>query len=71
MQILRRARWTIINEDVKRDEEKEWTYAEEQGELVIDYVIRDEKTREKIRSMIVEEKMESDHYSIIINIEGK
>lgn len=39
--------------------------------LVIDYVSGDEKTREKIRSMIVEEKMKSDHHSIIVNIEGK
>lgn len=38
---------------------------------MIDYVIGDEKTREKIRSMIVEENIESDHHSIIVNIEGK
>lgn len=38
---------------------------------MIDYVIGDEKTREKIRNMIVEEKLESDHHSIIVNIRRK
>lgn len=38
---------------------------------VIDYANRDEKTREKIRSMMVGEKIKSDHHLIIVKIEGK
>lgn len=39
-------------------------------ELVIDYVTRDEKTREKIRS-ILKGEVKLDHHPIIVTIEGK
>lgn len=61
----------IINGDVKGNEEEEWTYAREREESVIDYMIGDEKTREKIRSMVVRKKVVSDHEPIIANIERK
>lgn len=39
--------------------------------MVIDYAIRDKRTREKIKIMMAGEKVESDYYPIIVNIEVK
>lgn len=39
--------------------------------MVINYVIGENKTREKTKSMVVGERIESDHYPIIVNIEEK
>lgn len=58
--------WAFMNRDIKGDEEGKWTYAGEKKESVID-VIGDEKRR----SMVVEEKLESVHNPIIVNIKGK
>lgn len=64
---LKEQGWAFMNKDVKRGEEGKWTYAEEKKESVIDYVIEDEKKR----SMVVEEKLESDHNPIVVNIKRK
>lgn len=37
--------------------------------MIINYVIGENKTREKTKSMVVGEKVESDHHPIIVNIE--
>lgn len=63
--------WTIMNGNVNGDEEEEWTYTREQGESMIDYVIESNRTKEKIRNMVVGEKIELDHHQIIVSIEEK
>lgn len=60
-----------MNGNVKGDEEEESTYTREQGESMIDYVIESGRTMEKIRSMVVRERIELDHHPIIVSIEEK
>lgn len=50
---------------MKGDEEGEWTFTEERGGLVIDYVVGNEQTKEGMRKLTVEERMDS-----IINLDG-
>lgn len=52
------------------NEEEEWTYAE-RGESGIDYALGDARTRETVRSMMVGEKIKSDHQPNVVNIERK
>lgn len=54
--------WSIVNGNIKGDEEEEWTFTGGREESIIDYVMRDEKTREKIEKMVVEGKVDSDHH---------
>lgn len=41
------------------------------GESVIDYGIRDNRSREKIKRLVVGERVDSDHYPVIMNIEQR
>lgn len=41
------------------------------GKSVIDYAIRDDRSREKIKRLVMGERVDSDHYSIIMSIEQK
>lgn len=47
--------WSILNGNVKGDEEGEWTYTGGKGETVINYVMGNEETRERVRRMKVED----------------
>lgn len=47
-----------MNRDAKEDKEAKWIYAGKRGESVIEYVIGNEKTKKKIRSMVVGKKVE-------------
>lgn len=38
----------MLNGDYREDEEGEWTYVGERGNSIIDYVIGDNRTRERI-----------------------
>lgn len=40
--------WEIFNENIKGDEEGEFTFSGGRGRTVIDYVLGEEKMREKI-----------------------
>ncbi|EZA48220.1 hypothetical protein X777_14226 [Ooceraea biroi] len=53
--------WSIVNGNVRGDEEGEVIYVGGRGESVIDYVIGDEMTREGIERMEVEMKVDLDH----------
>lgn len=68
---LKEQGWAIINGYITGNEKEELTYAGGQGESVIDYATGDNKTREKVRSMVVGKRVKSDHHSIIVNIEEK
>lgn len=48
-----------MNGNIKGDKEGELTYTGERGESVIDYVIGDERIREEVRRVVVEEKVDS------------
>lgn len=54
----------------RRDEEEEWTYTGKRRESIIDYVLRNEETRERIKKMKVKERVDSDHQSITAWMKG-
>ena len=56
---------------MKREEGGECTYIVARGESVIDYVITDEEGREGIERMRVRERIDSDHFPLIVSISGK
>jgi len=62
--------WSILNGNVKGDEEGQWTYTGGRGGTVIDYVIGNEETRERVVKMRVEDWVDSDHQPITVWVEG-
>lgn len=67
--------WEIFNENIKGDEEGEFTFSGGRGRTVIDYVLGEEKMREKIDRIRICDEVESDHQPIEVYIrkeeEGK
>lgn len=49
LEIINKKGWTIASENLKGDEEGEFTYIGARGSTVIDYVIVNEKAKEKIQ----------------------
>lgn len=68
LRILTERGWTILNGDVKGDEEGEFTYVG-RGQT-IDYVLVDEKMRDAMKSMEVGIEVGSEHFPIIVEIKG-
>jgi len=62
--------WSILNGSVVGDEEGEWTYTGGRGGTVIDYVLGNEETRERVKKMKVEDRVDSDHQPITVWVEG-
>lgn len=63
--------WSVLNGNCKEDEEGEWTYVGKRGNTVIDYVIGNDRTRERIREFRVEDKIDLDHRPVTVWIEGE
>lgn len=57
--------WSIFNGNMKGDEIGEFTYTGSRGNTVIDYVLGNEETREKVKKLVVGEDVNSDHHPII------
>lgn len=62
--------WSILNGNVEGDEEGEWTYTGGREGTVIDYVLGNEETREGVRRVKVEERIDSDHQPVTARVEG-
>lgn len=60
-----------MNGDIKGNEEGEWTNIRERGQSVIDYIITDERAREKIERMEVESRVDSDHQLVTVWIKSQ
>lgn len=58
--------WSIFNGCGKGDEEGAWTYAGEQGNSVLDYVIGDEEVWERVTGLEVEDRIDSNHFPVIV-----
>lgn len=43
---------------------------ERRRESVMDYVLRDERTRERVERLVVDERVDSDHQLITVSIKG-
>lgn len=52
------------------DEKGEWTYTEGRRGSVIDYVLGNEETRERVKRMRVENRVDSDYQPITVSVEG-
>ncbi|KYN41959.1 hypothetical protein ALC56_03628 [Trachymyrmex septentrionalis] len=62
--------WMILNSNIRSDEEEEWTYIGARGQTVIDYAVVEGETRNRIESLAIGDKVESDQ-SIIVKIKEK
>jgi hypothetical protein len=60
----------VLNGNKLGDEEGELTYVGSRGETVIDYAIVNEAARERLKEFKVGERVDSDHLSLEITIEG-
>ena len=60
--------WEILNGGIHGDEEGEYTYTGGRGETVIDYVLGDENTRREIESLVVEDRVDSDHQPLVVTM---
>ncbi|XP_029163724.1 golgin subfamily A member 6-like protein 22, partial [Nylanderia fulva] len=63
--------WSILNGNTEGDEEGEWTFTGGRGNTVIDYVLGDEDSREKVKKLRVKDKVDSDHQPVEVEIKGK
>lgn len=63
-------KWSILNRNVERNEEGEWIYVERKGDSVIDYVLGNEETREKVEGLYVEGRVDSDHHPVTVRVKG-
>lgn len=61
----------VLNGKTKSDWEGEYTYAGARGCTVIDYAFVNEKVIEKVIDFKVEERMDSDHFPIIVELEAE
>ncbi|XP_066593195.1 uncharacterized protein [Prorops nasuta] len=59
----------VFNGTVRGDIEGEYTYVGHMGRSVIDYVVGDRETREEIREMEVEVRVESDHLPLMVKLD--
>ena len=55
-----------MNGNTEGDEEGEWTFTGGRGNTVIDYVVGNEDTREKVERLEVAERVESDHHPVVV-----
>ncbi|KAI4480730.1 hypothetical protein M0802_014122 [Mischocyttarus mexicanus] len=68
--VLGEVGWGILNGGIKGDEESEYTFTGGKASTVIDYVLADEVSRKEIESMIVEDRVESDHHPLVVTVRG-
>lgn len=67
LEFIREKGWSILNGDIKRDKEDNWTYpVGGRGNSVIDYILADEETRKEIEYMEVGDEIESDHHPLVM-----
>lgn len=65
---LREIGWSIMNGNMKGKEGGEWTYTGAGENSVIDYVIGDERVKERVEELRVGDQMESNHQPLVIKI---
>lgn len=63
--------WEILNGNMEGDEAGEFTFIGGKGNSVVDYVIVDTAMKEDIESFKIEERVESDHLPMKVEIYGK
>lgn len=71
VEFLEKKGLSIMNRDMERDEEREYTFTGGRGNTVIDYVIRGEEVRARVESLIVGDEVDSDYHPLIVSIKEK
>jgi len=73
VEVLEETGWSILNGNIKGDEDGEYTYTGSRGNTVIDYVLGNEGLRERTERVEIGEDIVSDHHPVIcwIREEGK
>lgn len=61
----------ILNGNIDKDEERQFTYIEARRKLVIDYALTNTETRGKIDKLIIEDRTELDYMSICVYLQLK
>lgn len=69
--LTRRRGWYVLNGNYDGDEEGQFTFIGHNSSTVIDYVIVNSDAREEVLRMEVEERTDSDHQPVTINIKCK
>ena len=68
IEFIGRKGWTVANGNVRGDEEGDYTFIGARGSSIIDYVIVNEKARDKVIKFKVVDRIESDHVPICLEI---
>lgn len=63
--------WGILNGCTRGDEEEEYSFTGGKGNMVIDYAIGDLEIRERIKSLKIGDRVDSDHHPVEIWIEDR
>jgi len=63
--------WDIANGNMRGDENGELTYIGGKGESVVDYILVNQKTWNKIKKMKIGNRVESDHQPLEIEVRIK
>lgn len=71
LEFIENRRWEIFNENIEGDKKGEFTYTKGRGNTVIDYIIGERETKERIKEMRVGDMVESDYHSLEIRIREK
>lgn len=60
LEVIDKKGWTLPNGNLEGDQEREFTFMRSRESTVIDYIILNEKAREKINYFKIEERIELD-----------
>ncbi|XP_067208444.1 golgin subfamily A member 6-like protein 25 [Linepithema humile] len=71
VEFLEESGWGILNGCTEGEEEEEFTFTGGKGNTVIDYVIADEDTRKKIKSLRIGDRIDSDHQPLEVWVKGE
>lgn len=63
--------WSIFNGNMSADKKGEFTFTGGEGCTVIDYLIGDENVKGRIKRMRIGDRIDSDHHSVEIWVEGR
>lgn len=59
-----------VNGNVKGDEEGEYIFTSANGCTIIDYIMKEEEGRLKVKKMVIGDRVDSDHQSVEVWLEG-
>lgn len=69
VELIEEREWSIFNGNMSADKKGEFTFTG--GCTVIDYLIGDEDVKERIKRMRIGDRIDSDHHSVEIWVEGR